>query len=115
MRSKEGFLADALKNFEAKNSKNEIIAKATDVTISPAEVDVPIPDGTIKKGYSTILKDITMTLKLYGVLCAEHSCYFNDTVDLKLGSGSFYMQSDKTYISDGKIMSITYDTPGADN
>lgn len=110
LRNRESFLAEALKTFEAKNSKGEVIARALNVTIDPAEFDVPTDAGDIRKGYSTIYKDITLDLALYGVLCAENSCYFNDTVELKIGSEDFNLQSDKIFISEGKIVNITYNT-----
>jgi len=108
LRNRENFLAEALKTFKATNSRGELIAKTLNIQIMPAEMDVETDSGYIRKGISTIFKDIILDLALYGVLCAENSCYFNDTIDLKVGGENFYIQSENTYISNGKIINVSY-------
>lgn len=102
----EPWQAESLRYFEAKNSLGNIIAKTTDIEISPAEVDVPTDKGIIYKGFSTIRKDVLMTLHIKNVYCSDQTCYFNGVLPLKIGL-FFWAQSNTAVIDNGKIVEFT--------
>lgn len=108
LRSIEPSYAQALKNFDAKDSNGKQIAKTISIEITPAEVEVNTDAGLIYKGYSPIFVDALITLEADSIICMSGTCYFNDTVNLKIGSKDLYVQSDSTFISEGIITDIKY-------
>lgn len=106
MRKVEPWQADALTQFVEKDSNGKILARAVSTVITPAELDVATDKGVVYKGYSTIYKNVTITLDLHNVFCANDTCYFNGLIPLKVG-GTFWAESDSTVISDGNIVAFT--------
>jgi len=106
VRDIETWHADALKNFEARNSKGDAIARTTGITITASQKDVETDRGQIVRGYSTITKDALVTMDLDPVYCLDSVCYFNTFVPLKVG-GLFWVQSGDTLIEKASIVSVT--------
>ncbi len=100
--------AETIKTFEAKNSKGEIVAKTLSADIRPAEMDVQTDKGVVYHGYSTIYKDATLRLLLPNVPCANDTCFFNDTIDLKIGIKYFWIHANTTLLSGGVITNLEY-------
>jgi hypothetical protein len=106
VRKIEVWQAESLRDFEAKNSLGEVIAKTTDINITPAEADVETDKGVIYKGYSTLYKDVLVTLHLRNVYCSDQTCYFNGYIPLKIGA-LFWVQSNNALIDNGNIVNVT--------
>ena len=107
--------AEAMKTFEAKDSKGDIIAKTLSAEINPQEMDVTTDrvngrsaNVGIAHGYSTIFKDVTLKLLLPNVPCSNNTCFFNDTIDLKIGVDYFWIHSNTTLLSNGIITNLEY-------
>lgn len=103
IRKLEQWTADSLRTFESKNSLGDIIAQAVDYSDSPAEIDVDTDRGIVYKGYSTIFKDVVLTLRLKNVYCSGQTCYFNHYQPLRIGQ-LFTIQSNTALIDKGDII-----------
>ena len=77
--------AVAIQDFVQKNSKNEIIAEVIHSQIEPAKVITNNYFGDIFEKRHPRLKDITLTVRLPKITCAENDCYFNRLQPLKVG------------------------------
>ena len=106
IRKIEQWQATALTNFVMTDSNGAVLAQTKSITITPSEIDVPSDKGIIYKGESTILQDVRLTLDLSHVHCADDTCYFHETIPLKVG-GKFWAQSNRTFIENGSIVNFT--------
>lgn len=107
-RSYEPWQAEALRNFKVVNSKGKITAAVTDITVEPAEAEYVFTtnNGIPIRLRDPIKKDVTMTVELTDVLCAEQTCYVEETKPLKIGH-DLWITSDKTVLPGANIMDFT--------
>lgn len=99
----EPWQAEALRNFKVVNSSGETTVRLKSVVIEPAEYIFTTDSGTPLRLRDPIKKDMTMTIELTDVLCAEQTCYFEETKPLKIGH-DLWITSDKTVLPGANIM-----------
>ncbi len=104
----EEWQAESLRNFTETDSNGTVLARATDIVITPSEIDVQTDRGIIYKGYSTQYKNVRLTLKVNNILCSDETCYINGLVPLKIGA-VFSAQSHNAFIDSGSIVDFTLD------
>ena len=102
-RSYEPWQAEALRNFRVVNSREETVVAVTDIAIEPAEYVFTTNNGIPLSLRDPIKKDVTMTVELTNVICAEQTCYFEETKPLKIGY-DLWITSDKTVLPGANIM-----------
>lgn len=99
----EPWQAEALRDFTVKNSKTEVVAQTKNILIEPAEYVFTTNAGKVLRLRDPIKKDVTLTLEMFDVLCAEQTCYFEEFKPLKIGH-DLWMTSDKAVIPGANIM-----------
>lgn len=99
----EPWRAEALRDFTVKNSKSEVVAQIKNILIEPAEYVFTTDAGRVLRLRDPIKKDVTLTLELFDVLCADQTCYFEESKPLKIGH-DFWVTSDKTVLPGANIM-----------
>lgn len=99
----EPWQAEALRSFTVKNSKGEVVAETKNIVIESAEYVFTTDTGRVLRLRDPIKKDVTLTLELFDVLCAEQTCYFEEFKPLKIGH-DFWMTSDRTVLAGANIV-----------
>lgn len=97
-RNLEPWHAESLKEFTVTDSEGKKMIETLNTEIEPAEMITTNSTGDVFKKHSPIGKDVTLTLKLYGLQCASGTCYYLNSIPLKIGS-PFNASSDKTILS----------------
>lgn len=96
--------AEALRDFEARNSRGEIVARVVDFEIEPARFIVTTDRGDVLVRTNPLKRDMTVEFELPRVICLDKMCFFNDYQSFMVGD-QFWADSGKTYFKSGSIMS----------
>lgn len=99
----EPWQAEALKDFKVENSAGKPIAVVKSIVIEPAEYVFTTNAGRTLRLRDPIKKDVTLTLELFEILCAEQTCYYEEFKPLKIGH-DFWMTSDRTVLAGANIV-----------
>lgn len=97
-RNLEPWHAESLRNFTVHDSEGKVMVETQEIVIEPAEMITTDIHGNVFKKYSPVGKDVTLTLKLYHLQCASGTCYYLNSIPLKIGS-TFNASSDKVILS----------------
>lgn len=101
----EAWHAEALKNFEQRNSKGDVLVKVVSTNIQPSEIMVPTDDGQAVRSYHPFKKDVDLVVELPRVLCRENTCFYNNYNTFMIGSG-FWADSGSVNISDASVVDV---------
>jgi len=84
--------------FIVKNTEKEVIFRILDSTTVPGEKSVETESGNIVRSKDPFFKDVYINA-IGRVRCQEDSCYFNESIPVKIGS-DFSVQSSTSILGD---------------